>query len=226
MLRQGRALSADVHNLTFEHAAAEDVASVPTGSVDMVVAGQAAHWFDYPRWWPEMRRILRPGGTLAVWGYTDPVLVGLPGASRVLAEYMYGAGEECLGDYCIYPGRRIVEGRYREIVPPAGEWEDVRRVEYEPSAAGTRQGRGELLLGSRKRVRDTMGCARTWSAVHKWQEAHPGAKKRSEGGQGDVVDCMFDSMRDAEVEWLRDPNWLDRVVDIELGTGLLMARRR
>ena len=226
MLRQARALSSDARNIAFEPAAAEELAAVPTASVDMVVSGQAAHWFDYARWWPEMRRVLRPGGTLAVWGYTDPVLVGWPGASRVLAAYMGGAGPDRLGDYCIQPGRRIVVGRYRAIAPPPGAWDDVRRVEYEPSAAGPRRGRGELLLASRKTVRDAMECTRTWSAVHKWQEAHPHATRRSEGGEGDVVDYMFDDMREAEVEWLGDPDWLEREVDIELGTGLLMARRR
>ena len=30
------------------------------GSLDMVVAGQSSHWFDYPKLWPEMKRLVRP----------------------------------------------------------------------------------------------------------------------------------------------------------------------
>ena len=37
-----------------------------TGSVDIVVAGQAFHWFDLDRAVPEIARVLRPGGVLAV----------------------------------------------------------------------------------------------------------------------------------------------------------------
>ncbi|HEX2369801.1 MAG TPA: class I SAM-dependent methyltransferase [Acidimicrobiia bacterium] len=42
-------------------------------SVDGVVAGQAAHWFDMHRAVPEMARVLRPGGSLGlIWNRIDP----------------------------------------------------------------------------------------------------------------------------------------------------------
>jgi hypothetical protein len=33
--------------------------------VDLVIAGQAAHWFDYPKVWREFTQHVRPGGTVA-----------------------------------------------------------------------------------------------------------------------------------------------------------------
>jgi SAM-dependent methyltransferase len=48
--------------------------SVPLGdaSVDGVFAGQAFHWFDHERAIPELARVLRPGGVLAlVWNSPD-----------------------------------------------------------------------------------------------------------------------------------------------------------
>ena len=50
---------------------AEHIA-LPSGSVDVVVAGQAFHWFDQQRALPEIARVLRPGGVLAlVWNTAD-----------------------------------------------------------------------------------------------------------------------------------------------------------
>ena len=45
---------------------------LPDRSVDVVVAGQAFHWFDHDRALPEIARVLRPGGVLAVaWNQRD-----------------------------------------------------------------------------------------------------------------------------------------------------------
>ena len=38
-------------------------------SVDLVTVAQALHWFDLDRFYPEVRRVLRPGGVIAVWTY-------------------------------------------------------------------------------------------------------------------------------------------------------------
>jgi ubiquinone/menaquinone biosynthesis C-methylase UbiE len=45
---------------------------LPDASVDAVLAGQAAHWFDLDRALPEIARVLRPGGVLAgLWNADD-----------------------------------------------------------------------------------------------------------------------------------------------------------
>lgn len=45
-------------------------------SLDLVTVAQAAHWFDRPRFFSEVERVLRPGGVLAVWSYGIPELEG------------------------------------------------------------------------------------------------------------------------------------------------------
>ena len=49
-----------------------EVLPVPDASVDVVTCGQAFHWFDHARALPEIARVLRPGGRLAlVWNSRD-----------------------------------------------------------------------------------------------------------------------------------------------------------
>ena len=50
---------------------------LPWASVDVVVAGQAHHWFDEDRALPEVARVLRPGGTLAIWSMADSATLRL-----------------------------------------------------------------------------------------------------------------------------------------------------
>jgi SAM-dependent methyltransferase len=36
---------------------------------DLVCVAQALHWMDYDRFWPEVKRVLKPGGVFSAWGY-------------------------------------------------------------------------------------------------------------------------------------------------------------
>lgn len=49
--------------VTYKQGDAEKI-PLPDQSVDLVVAGQAAHWFDHAKSWPELRRVVRPGGSV------------------------------------------------------------------------------------------------------------------------------------------------------------------
>ncbi len=54
---------------------------VASRSVDVVVAAQSFHWFDRPRALPEIARVLKPGGVLAlVWNVRDE---GIPWVRRL-----------------------------------------------------------------------------------------------------------------------------------------------
>ncbi|WP_426193853.1 class I SAM-dependent methyltransferase [Massilia sp. DWR3-1-1] len=38
-------------------------------SFDLVTVAQALHWFDYAAFWPEVRRVAKPGALFCAWGY-------------------------------------------------------------------------------------------------------------------------------------------------------------
>jgi len=224
MIAQARKLSPkdSYPDVKFEEGGAEDLPFVESGSVDMVVAGQAAHWFDFAKLWPEMRRILRPGGTLAFWGYKDSVLVDFPRASEILHRHSHTKEKGTLGSYWSQPGRGILEDKLRAIRPPEEIFEDVQRVEYEPGTEGKGSGEGTRFVERRMKVGEAKAYLRTWSSTHGWMEANPGRTMRAEGGPGDIVDEIWGEMVEADPA-LKDD---DLEVDVEWGTGLLMARKK
>lgn len=78
--------------------------------------------------------MLKYGGTLAFWGYSDPVFVDYPDASLILNKYVY-LDSEYLGPYWEYPGTNLLRGNYRDVTIPSDLFTEVIRVEHEP---GTR----------------------------------------------------------------------------------------
>lgn len=87
---------------------------LPTGAVDLVAAAQAFHWFDFDRFFAEARRVLAPGGAVALWTYNlarvDPEVDRQTDrlAYRVVAPYWP-------------PERRWVDEEYRTIPFPFDE---------------------------------------------------------------------------------------------------------
>lgn len=208
-------------NLSFRVASAESLPFLSDGSVDCIIAAEAAHWFDYQLLWPELSRVLRKNGTVAFWGYKDHVFVDHPAASRTLIEYAYDPQPDRMGSYWQQPGRDYLRDQLRVVQPPISQFGDVQRLEYEPDTKGKRSGQGTCFMEKRVGVGACKEYVRTWSAWHSWQEAHPDRLPRSQGGKGDVVDEMFDEMAKEEAQFADEEN----LVDIEWGSALVMARR-
>lgn len=80
--RFGAVDATDVSPEQIAHAAAHErvrysvqsaeATAFPDGSFGLVTVAQALHWFDFERFWPEVQRVLKPGGLFAAWTYTWP----------------------------------------------------------------------------------------------------------------------------------------------------------
>ncbi|GKT45337.1 trans-aconitate decarboxylase 1 [Colletotrichum spaethianum] len=224
--------------ITFRQASSEDLSFVEDKSVDLVVAGQAAHWFNYAKVWPELARVVRSGGTLAFWGYKDNILVGFPEVNDIFDHFCYGEGEaspgsgwETMGPYWEKPGRLILRDNLEAVVPPESEWEGVKRIVYDPDRRTSQIGaevdpeaawqRKTLKLG------EFEGYVRTFSAYRGWRDAHPEVKSRAEGGTGDIADLLFDRLLETVQEWkAKGDKWRDVEVEAVWGTTIILAKRK
>lgn len=91
--------------------ASAEMSGLPDASVDLLTAAQAAHWFDLPAFFAEARRLLRPGGVIALISYAGMAHHGPiePIVERFRLETLQGYWP---------PERAMVENGYRDIALP------------------------------------------------------------------------------------------------------------
>jgi SAM-dependent methyltransferase len=133
-----------------EYRVAPDEASgLPDRSVDIVTVAQALHWFDLERFYAEVRRVLKPRGIIAAWGY-NRLKIDHSGLQLVLDRFY----DESISAY--WPPERVhVENEYRDLPFP------FKRIDA-PSFSLHKDWSREHLLG----------YLRSWSAVAKFQAAN------------------------------------------------------
>jgi len=122
------------------HCAPAEASGLPEAGVDLAVAAQAAHWFDWPRFVLEVGRVVRPGGLIALVTYDNAQLAGEVG-DLLVAYYQQ------IEPY--WPNGRVhVNNRYRDLRLP---WPAVLAPPIEMTATWTRD--------------ELVGYITTWSAT-------------------------------------------------------------
>jgi len=209
MIETARSLYGDSHpdtekkGIEFILSTAEALEGIESQSVDLIIAANAAHWFDMAGFWRRAAEVLKPGGTVAVWG-GGPVTVGaaVPGREAVQAA-IERLEERISGFY--EPGNHIVRGLYRDLVMPwdAEEGDPVRdmfvgregliRWEWGTDTEGSFPSE-ELYVTHLQVDMNTLGrMMETSSPVIRWREAHP-AKV---GTEEDVVSLLRKEIQEA-----------------------------
>jgi SAM-dependent methyltransferase len=110
-------------------------------SFDLVTVAQALHWFDHPTFFAEVKRVLKPGGILAYWGYSW---------FQVSPEFDHAFDETVLAPLTPFWSEKskILWSGYAEIHPP------FLRLQCPP-----------LVLQVDWTLEKLMGYVQTWSAT-------------------------------------------------------------
>jgi ubiquinone/menaquinone biosynthesis C-methylase UbiE len=62
---------AELHPKIKYHVAKAEDSGIESASCDLITVATAIHWIDTDKFYPEIRRILKPGGVIAVWTYAE-----------------------------------------------------------------------------------------------------------------------------------------------------------
>ena len=140
-----------LRNIIYKKEAAEQT-TFPDNYFDLVTVAQAIHWFDFDKFYNEVKRILKPAGTIAVIGYA------LVRINAKIDSWLDNFYENILGTYWDKE-RKYVDENYRTIPFPFNEIESpLINIEYKWNKA------------------QFIGYLNTWSALQhfvKQQGQHP-----------------------------------------------------
>ena len=134
-------------NIHYQKAPAEKLIT-DLSSIDLITVGQAAHWFDLSKFFDAADNMLKPGGLLALFGYSLPTV---DNEVDFAIKYVYS---EILGNYWDKE-RKMVDEQYANIAFPY-----------------TKINHPDFIQEYEWTFEQYLGYIGTWSAVQLYQQQH------------------------------------------------------
>ncbi|CAL5871038.1 uncharacterized protein PFLUO_LOCUS5281 [Penicillium psychrofluorescens] len=162
----------------FEVSTAEELGTnlsspVQDASVDLITAGNAAHWFDMSHFWPAAARVLKPGGSVILWtSGGSKIHPSIPNASAIQDE-MDRIEEEQLKPF-FEPGNFLTRNRYVDLPLP---WNlETPIPEFDEGASSRNEwdvNQDFYAINPLVGLDVFEKMIATTSPVQRWREAHP-----------------------------------------------------
>ncbi|KAJ4861258.1 methyltransferase domain-containing protein [Trichoderma breve] len=152
-------------------------------SVDLITAANAAHWFDMPKFWLAAARILKPGGTVALWTSGEiRVHPSMPNAAALQAVFDEHT-ETYLKPFHV-PGNYMVRSGYADLGLPWSIAQPVEAFDKESFVRKDWPAGEKFVVGESEVDLDTFEkIIGSGSPPTRWRQAHPEAV----GTENDVV---------------------------------------
>lgn len=135
-----------VHNVEYRIAPAENT-GLEAASIDICTVAQAIHWFDFEKFYAEVRRVVKPNGILAVWTYTHSEIS--PAIDGIMRDFY-----KQIRPY-FPPERHWVDEKYATLPFP---FEEIASPQFVMEAAWS--------------LEDVLGYYASWSGVKAFKEQH------------------------------------------------------
>ncbi|KAF5022848.1 hypothetical protein F66182_5081 [Fusarium sp. NRRL 66182] len=181
----------------------DEIEGIPHGSVDMITVATAAHWFDMPKFWTAAAKLLKSGGTVAIWTHCRH-LDSFGKGTEVQA--IFDDFRKELAPYTAAASHLAHDG-YVDLMMP---WDDHSSadlyhrqsfVRHELTAEhGSKTTKGEQGDYSNKnsqtlddKLQKLKKLVNTLGSVNRWQEAHPDLV----GTKDDCVTILMDKVQKA-----------------------------
>jgi SAM-dependent methyltransferase len=177
--------------LRYEISTAEELGSnltppIADGSVDLIAAANAAHWFDMARFWQAAARVLKPGGSVVLWTSGKTTVHPSTPNAEAIEKAMQDLEDKHLKPY-LERGNLLVRNGYSDLPMPWTLPEPVPEFDKDIFIRKNWELGEEFFVGIPDANMDMYEVmAGTASAVIRWRKAHPDAV----GTKDDIVKMM------------------------------------
>lgn len=160
-----------------------------TRHIQLLIEGKAAHWFDLPAFYASVGKILRPGGTLAVWTCSSQYVHPSTPNYREIQDVLFNLEDGMLAPFRTQ-GNTLSQNAYKDLVLPWSfgsiqhlfEQSSLVRKDWDldgvPSASLLADGSpGPFIVDDEnpKTVQNFIDAVGSASMVIRWRDANPQA---------------------------------------------------
>lgn len=130
--------------IVYEVENAESPSALVDNSVDLITVAQAVHWFDFEKFYGQVKRVSKKNGIISVWAY------GIPTINEELDSIIKDFHDNIVGEFWL-PENKLIEKEYSTIPFP---FDKVKTPDF--------------FIQKQVTLSETVGHLRTWSATQKY----------------------------------------------------------
>lgn len=140
--------NATAHKKITYRVSGAELSSTADYSVDLITAASALHWLDLESFYPEVRRLLKPGGIIAAWSYHLAEIA--PKVDHIISALYFD----------------VLEGYWSPRIQYLNEHYNTIPFPFEELTPPT------FTIETHWSLTDLTGFLNSWSATQKFVEAH------------------------------------------------------